>query len=114
MPPRRWRGCNALYDGGADPVLVLQDLLELTHFLTRLKLAPAAGENDPTLAAMRARGRALAGKLGMPVLTRTWQMLLRASARRRRRPRLCKPPRWCWCASPTSPSCRRRATWSRR
>jgi DNA polymerase III subunit gamma/tau len=68
---------EALYDGGADPVLVLQDLLELAHFLTRLKLTPAAGENDPTLAGVRERGLPLAEKLGMPVLTRTWQMLLK-------------------------------------
>ena len=68
---------EALYDGGADPVLVLRDLLELAHFLTRLKLTPAAGENDPTLAGARERGLPLAEKLGMPVLTRTWQMLLK-------------------------------------
>ena len=27
---------------GADPVVVLQDLLELTHWVTRLKVAPEA------------------------------------------------------------------------
>jgi DNA polymerase-3 subunit gamma/tau len=68
---------EALYDGGADPVLVLQDLLELAHFLTRLKLTPEAGADDPTLAGARERGATLAEKLGMPVLTRTWQMLLK-------------------------------------
>ena len=34
---------DQLYRGGADPLVVLQDLLELSHFLTRLKLAPEAG-----------------------------------------------------------------------
>jgi DNA polymerase-3 subunit gamma/tau len=67
----------ALYEGGADPVLVLQDLLELAHFLTRLKLTPEAGENDPTLAGARERGLPLARQLGMPLLTRAWQMLLK-------------------------------------
>jgi DNA polymerase-3 subunit gamma/tau len=67
----------ALYEGGADPVLVLQDLLELAHFLTRLKLTPEAGENDPTLAGARERGVPLARQLGMPVLTRAWQMILK-------------------------------------
>jgi DNA polymerase III subunit gamma/tau len=75
--PNALRQLEALYDGGADPVLVLQDLLELAHFLTRLKLTPAAGENDPTLSGARERGLPLAEKLGMPVLTRTWQMLLK-------------------------------------
>jgi DNA polymerase-3 subunit gamma/tau len=68
---------TALYEGGADPLMVLQDLLELTHFLTRLKLAPAAGEDDPALAGERERSLALAQKLGLPVLTRAWQMLLK-------------------------------------
>ena len=28
------------HDAGADPVVILQDLLELTHWVTRLKVAP--------------------------------------------------------------------------
>ena len=68
---------SALYQGGADPVMVLQDLLELTHFLTRLKTMPQAGDGDPTLDGDRARALPLAGKLSIPVLTRTWQMLLK-------------------------------------
>ena len=31
-----------MHDAGADPVVVLQDLLELTHWVTRLKVAPDA------------------------------------------------------------------------
>jgi len=68
---------KALYDGGADPVIVLQDLLELAHFLTRLKLAPNAGEGDPALEGDRTRGAPLAQKLGIPALTRAWQLLLK-------------------------------------
>ena len=68
---------TALYDGGADPVTVLQDLLELVHFLTRLKLSPAAGEGDPALEGARVRGATLAEVLGIPALTRAWQMLLK-------------------------------------
>jgi DNA polymerase-3 subunit gamma/tau len=67
----------ALYAGGADPVMVLQDLLELAHFLTRLKLVPSAGEGDPLVEGDRARGLPLAAKLSMPVLARSWQMLLK-------------------------------------
>jgi len=71
------QGLAALYEGGADPLMVLQDLLELTHLLTRLKLAPRAGEGDPSVEGERPRGQALAQKLGIPVLTRAWQMLLK-------------------------------------
>ena len=68
---------KSLYEGGADPIIVLQDLLELAHFLTRLKLAPNAGEGDPTLEGDRVRGLPLAQKLGIPALTRAWQLLLK-------------------------------------
>ncbi|HEY1503866.1 MAG TPA: DNA polymerase III subunit gamma/tau [Stellaceae bacterium] len=68
---------KSLYEGGADPIIVLQDLLELAHFLTRLKLAPNAGEGDPALEGDRARGAPLAQKLGIPALTRAWQLLLK-------------------------------------
>ncbi len=67
----------ALYEGGADPIIVLQDLLELVHFLTRLKLTPAAGEGDAALEGDRARGLALAEQLSIPALARAWQMILK-------------------------------------
>ncbi|MHB1207390.1 MAG: DNA polymerase III subunit gamma/tau [Rhodospirillaceae bacterium] len=65
------------YAAGASPVVVIQDLLELVHWLTRLKVAPD-GAADPALAeAERTRGVAMAGTLTMPVLSRAWQMLLK-------------------------------------
>jgi len=66
-----------LYQGGVDPLMVLQDLLDLSHFVTRLKLAPEAGIGDPIAEGDRARASPLAEKLTMPVLTRAWQMLLK-------------------------------------
>jgi DNA polymerase-3 subunit gamma/tau len=68
---------EALYQGGADPLSVIQDLLELAHFLTRLKLVPDAGAGDPMEEGARERARPLAAQLAMPVLARTWQMLLK-------------------------------------
>jgi DNA polymerase-3 subunit gamma/tau len=68
---------RSLYEGGADPINVLQDLLELAHFLTRLKLAPNAGEGDPAVEGDRARGLPLAQKLGVAALSRAWQLLLK-------------------------------------
>src|SRR3954451_2397051 len=38
---------DGLYRGGAYPQIVLQDMLDLTHFVTRLKLARDAGAGDP-------------------------------------------------------------------
>jgi DNA polymerase-3 subunit gamma/tau len=68
---------EALYQGGADPLSVIQDLLDLAHFVTRLKLAPEAGAGDPMEEGARERARPLAAALPMPVLARAWQMLLK-------------------------------------
>jgi DNA polymerase-3 subunit gamma/tau len=65
------------YDSGADPAVVLSDLAEFTHFVTRVKVVPAVAD-DPSLAeAERTRGRAFAAQLSMRVLSRTWQMLFK-------------------------------------
>jgi DNA polymerase III subunit gamma/tau len=66
-----------LYQNGGDPLLILQDLLDLSHFLTRLKLAPEAGTADPIAEGDRERARPLAEKLPVSALARIWQMLLK-------------------------------------
>jgi DNA polymerase-3 subunit gamma/tau len=68
---------ESLYRGGADPLMVLQDLLDLGHFATRLKLAPDAGLGDPIAEGDRERARPLAEQLTIPALARLWQMLLK-------------------------------------
>ena len=65
------------YDAGADPAMVLGDLAEFTHFVTRIKAVPALAEDVSLTEAERTRGRAFAAKLSMRVLARTWQMLLK-------------------------------------
>ncbi len=65
------------YDHGADPEVILSDMLELTHWLTRLKVVPDAGEDVVTSEAERTEGLLMAAALSMPVLTRSWQMLLK-------------------------------------
>ncbi|HEY1638222.1 MAG TPA: hypothetical protein VGF62_06835, partial [Rhizomicrobium sp.] len=66
-----------LYDCGADPLAVMQDLLESTHFLTRLKIAPAAEGFFDGGSAEAKRAAEMAAKLSVPALTRSWQMLLK-------------------------------------
>src|SRR5579885_1706864 len=65
------------YDAGADPAMVLGDLAEFTHFVTRVKIVPALADDVSLTETERARGRAFATKLSMRVLARTWQMLLK-------------------------------------
>jgi DNA polymerase III subunit gamma/tau len=66
------------YADGADPMAVLRDLAEITHWLSVIKITPEAAE-DPTIPPdERTRGLDMAGRLPMRVLTRMWQMLLKA------------------------------------
>lgn len=71
---------DTLYKSGADPMQVLQDLLDLTHFLTKTKVAPETARDRALPEAERVRGSDLAKKLSVPVLTRTWQMLLKGTS----------------------------------
>ena len=64
-----------LHAAGADPGTIIEDLLDLTHALTRLKLAPGSAGSRADIELKR--GGALAESLSMPVLTRTWQLLLK-------------------------------------
>jgi DNA polymerase III subunit gamma/tau len=65
------------YDCGADPMIVLTDLAEFTHFVTRVKVVPSVAEDVSLSEAERLRGRAFAAQLSMRVLSRCWQMLLK-------------------------------------
>ncbi len=67
-----------LYRKGADPVVVVQDMLDLTHHLTKLRAAPKLQDTLQTYAKEEIeRAATLAGKLSMPMLGRAWQILLK-------------------------------------
>lgn len=69
---------SAQYAEGADPMAVLRDLAEVTHWISVVKITPEAAE-DPTISPdERTRGQAMAAALPMRVMTRMWQMLLKA------------------------------------
>ncbi|WP_112311175.1 DNA polymerase III subunit gamma/tau [Pseudogemmobacter bohemicus] len=66
------------YAEGADPLAVLRDLAEITHWISVIKVTPQTAE-DPTVPPdERSRGLEMADKLPMRALTRMWQMLLKA------------------------------------
>ncbi len=71
---------RAQYDAGADPVVVLNDLAEFTHLVTRLKLVPEAVKDNSLAQAERVRGGDFAQRLSVRILARTWQMLLKGLA----------------------------------
>lgn len=69
-----------LHKGGAAPSMILQDLMDLTHFLTKVKVSPDAARDQALPEAERVRGTSMAMSLPMPALARTWQMLLKGVA----------------------------------
>ena len=68
---------GGLYGAGADPLAVTQDLLETSHFLTRVKVAPAAQGFFDGGSGEAKRAAELAAKLSVASLTRAWQILLK-------------------------------------
>lgn len=65
------------YDVGADPQVVIGDLAEFTHFVTRLKLVPDAALDATASPDEIARGKEFAAGLSLRVLGRAWQILLK-------------------------------------
>ncbi len=65
------------YDHGADPLLVLSDLADVTHFLTRRKLAGETAEDYKLASGDRERAGQMAQKISLESLTLIWQMLLK-------------------------------------
>jgi DNA polymerase-3 subunit gamma/tau len=68
---------NAQYEAGANPVVVLTDLADFTHLVTRFKYIPEAAD-DPSLSEVeRVRGREFSENVAVSALSRIWQMLLK-------------------------------------
>ena len=66
-----------LFRLGAEPVAVLQDLLEIGHWLSCLKLDRDAATAFATTPEAVAAGKSLADSASLAVLSRAWQVLLK-------------------------------------
>ena len=65
------------YNLGADPIVILADLAELTYRLTRMKFVPSAIDDITMAEALRHRSKQTADALSTQVLSRCWQVLLK-------------------------------------
>ena len=90
--------------------VILSDLAAFTHLVTRLKLVPGGREGSgPDRGRARPRRRVRAARCRSGALSRAWQILLKGDPGGAGRDAAASPPpRWCWCASPMPPTCRRR------
>ena len=66
------------YSDGADPLAILRDLTEITHWVAIMKITPDAVKDPSVSEDNRSRGKIFSDQLEMRVLTRMWQMLLKA------------------------------------
>lgn len=74
------------YQEGADPTRLIEDLLDLTHWLQCLKISPELAQDITLSPEKREKGLELAQSLTIPTLTRVWQMLLKGLDEVRRAP----------------------------
>ncbi|MDR2902804.1 MAG: DNA polymerase III subunit gamma/tau, partial [Lactobacillales bacterium] len=67
----------AQYEAGNEPLAIIQDLLDLTHQLTRMKINPDVLKDAVLSQIEREKGAALSTQLSMGALTSAWQLLLK-------------------------------------
>lgn len=68
-----------LYDAGTDPGVVVTDLLDVIHLVSRQKTAPIAVDQDKSLSAYdREMAKTLGDKLAISALSMAWQLALKA------------------------------------
>ncbi len=65
------------YDVGAEPSVVLSDLANFIHFVTRLKYVPEAADDPAISESESKKGAEFAASLSVRVLGRAWQILLK-------------------------------------
>ncbi|RCW23406.1 DNA polymerase III tau subunit [Ciceribacter lividus] len=65
------------YESGASPTVVLTDLADFTHLVTRLKYIPSAAQDASLSEVERVRGAELSTSISVSTLSRMWQMLLK-------------------------------------
>jgi DNA polymerase-3 subunit gamma/tau len=65
------------YDIGASPSVVLTDLADFVHFVTRLKYVPEAARDRSLTETERLRGADFASRLSVRALDRAWKILLK-------------------------------------
>jgi len=65
------------YDTGAEPYVMLTDLADFIHLVTRLKYVPDTANDSALSEIEKTRGKEFAEKLSVRILGRAWQILLK-------------------------------------
>ncbi len=68
---------NLMYSEGGDPVALIKELSELTHWITVTKVSPGALQDVTLSPEEESQGIVLSKKLSVAFLARLWQLLLK-------------------------------------
>ena len=68
---------NKIYSNGADVVMIFDEMLNITHFITQLKIAPKLKEDIHIPELERVRGFEISNKISMSSLGMIWQVLFK-------------------------------------
>jgi len=68
---------NTMYNAGTDPGIIIQDLLETIHWLSKLVLTPEVSNDQGISQIDKEKGLELSKKLTMSDLSQAWQILLK-------------------------------------
>lgn len=66
-----------MYQSGGDPILIMQDLLELVNLITRMRVTPELAASALLTEMERKEGKKFAETLSVPFLSRSWQIVLK-------------------------------------
>lgn len=70
---------NVLHNQGADPSILLGDLMEIVHYITRVATAPQLASDVHYSPREQENAKRLSKELSIPALTRAWQILLKGA-----------------------------------
>ena len=68
---------NQLYDSGADPLVIIQDLLDVVHWISRVTVTPEVMNEAGISEIDKKFGDKLSKELNVSELSRIWQILLK-------------------------------------
>ena len=68
---------NDIHQDGADIVMIFNEMLNVVHFITQIKISPELKENIQTPESERLKGFEISEKISMPSLGLVWQILFK-------------------------------------
>ena len=68
---------NSIYEAGADVVMIFDEMLNIVHFITQMKIAPELKNELYIPELERTRGQEISSKISMTSLGMVWQVLFK-------------------------------------